>query len=284
VRVDPFSVDPESPLTAWGQVDRDLRRRIEVLEFEPGARLPAEADLARYYGVSRVTIRRALESLVSDGLLITRRGAGTYVPGHDRTARFDVDLLRPWREQLLATGHAARSRLIEVTEVDRVPPALRRWIGSHPPAMLLLGHHVQEVDGLAVAITESWIPTDGDAAVVSHPRSALVSTTATVRVSFADGTQAAQLACHRDATLLEVVSCSRLRETGEVIELARTSWMASRVSPTFGRTLVVGQIDMSELLAHASGSERRPRARDQTVERSGRSSDMSMLPRLIDRP
>lgn len=46
----------------------------------------------------------------------------------------------------------------------------------------------------------------------------------------------------------EVTTMSRLRETGELVEFARTSWLASRVRFTFGRSLTLGQIDMSELM------------------------------------
>lgn len=247
-----FSVDQDSPLTAWGQVERDLRRRIDVAEYAPGAKLPAETDLARLYGVSRETVRRALESLSANGLLRTRRGSGTFVADANEHVRFDVDLLRPWREQLLADGHVARSRLVEVTEVDRAPAEPARLIGHDEPHRLLRGLAVQEADGFVLAVTESWIPVGADGLIPQHARTALASASGVVRTAFADAEQAQLLGCARGATLLEVVTCSRLRETGEAIEVARTSWLAGRVTLTYGRTLVVGQIDATELLANAT--------------------------------
>lgn len=248
----PFSVDQDSPLTAWGQVERDLRRRIEVTEFAPGVRLPSEADLARHYGVSRETVRRALESLSAEGLLRTRRGSGTFVADAGERVRFDIDLLRPWREQLLADGHVARSRLVEAGEVAHAPAEPARLIGHDAPGRLLRGIAVQEADGVALAVTESWIPVDAEGAVPQHARTALASASGIVRTAFADTGQAQLLGCARGAALLEVVTCSRLRETGEAIEVARTSWVAGRVTLTYGRTLVVGQIDATELLANAT--------------------------------
>ena len=56
-----------------------LRERIASGEFAPGARLPSEPALATEHGVSRVTIRRALDSLAGDGLIDRRVGAGTFV-------------------------------------------------------------------------------------------------------------------------------------------------------------------------------------------------------------
>jgi DNA-binding GntR family transcriptional regulator len=249
--VDRFVVEPDSPLTAWGQVQRDLRRRIDTHEFESGARIPSEADLVAHYGVSRMTVRRAIEALASDGLLHSRRGSGTYVTERRDLLRYDVDLLRPWREQLLATGHVARSRLMQTIANAQVPEDLRRNVQYDSPDSVRFGQHVQEVDGIAIAVTESWIPEQSHSrtAVSANPATAPVSALSSVRISFATKPQADLLQSYRDVPLLEVTTCSRLRGTGELVELARTSWLASRVRFTYGRSLTLGNIDMSELLA-----------------------------------
>ena len=56
-----------------------LRERIASGEIAPGARLPSEPALALEHGVSRVTVRRALDSLAIEGLIDRRVGAGTFV-------------------------------------------------------------------------------------------------------------------------------------------------------------------------------------------------------------
>ena len=56
-----------------------LRERIALGEFAVGQRLPSEPALAAGHGVSRVTVRRALDRLASDGLVVRRVGAGTFV-------------------------------------------------------------------------------------------------------------------------------------------------------------------------------------------------------------
>jgi DNA-binding GntR family transcriptional regulator len=250
-RVEPFVVEPDSPLTAWGQVQRDLRRRIDRREFEPGTRIPPEIDLSDHYGVSRMTVRRAIKTLANEGLLLPRRGSGTYVAGRDSLARSDVDLLRPWRDQLLATGHVARSRLLDTLDNTRIPEDLWRDVEYDFPERVRFGLHVQEVDGTPIAVTESWIPLSiggSQAVVLSRPPAALVSALSSVCIVFATAKQASLLASHREVPLLEVTTRSRLRETGELVELARTSWLARRVRITYGRALRLGDIDMSELL------------------------------------
>ena len=59
-----------------------IRRQIETGELQPGVRLKTELEMAAEYGVSAITIRRAMADLVSGGQVIRKRGAGTFVaPG-----------------------------------------------------------------------------------------------------------------------------------------------------------------------------------------------------------
>ena len=61
------------------EIAADLRKRVEAGEFSAGDVLPSEADLTRAYGASRVTVRRALESLRDGGLIDSRQGFGWFV-------------------------------------------------------------------------------------------------------------------------------------------------------------------------------------------------------------
>ncbi|HEY9086802.1 MAG TPA: 5-formyltetrahydrofolate cyclo-ligase [Anaerolineaceae bacterium] len=72
-------VDRQSPLPAYFQIARDLRRRISSGEWKPNEQLPSEIELAVQYSVSRMTLRQALTELDKDNLLLRRRGAGTFV-------------------------------------------------------------------------------------------------------------------------------------------------------------------------------------------------------------
>ena len=67
------------PIPLYHQLERDLRARIHSDEFPPGAALPTEEKLCEEYGISRITVRRALEALTSQGLIIRRRGVGCFV-------------------------------------------------------------------------------------------------------------------------------------------------------------------------------------------------------------
>lgn len=77
----------DGPLPLYHQLEQDLLARIDGGEFQPGAPLPTEERICEQYGVSRITVRRALESLFAHGLIIRRRGVGSFVAERGRSVR-----------------------------------------------------------------------------------------------------------------------------------------------------------------------------------------------------
>lgn len=83
-----------------------LRSEIMAGKFELDAPLPTETMLCGAYGVSRFTVRQALETLVNEGLIRRRAGSGTYLTGLHRQGRY-VRVLGSV-EDLLAIGDETR--------------------------------------------------------------------------------------------------------------------------------------------------------------------------------
>src|SRR5271169_399115 len=80
--LEPFhavQVDSASPVPAYVQLEQDLRRQIQSGTLLSGTCLPPEQTLARLYGVSRVTLRQALQRLADSNLISRRQGIGTIV-------------------------------------------------------------------------------------------------------------------------------------------------------------------------------------------------------------
>ena len=72
-------IDRQSHLPAYVQLAGILRNRISSGIYQPGSRLPAEAALARDFGLSAMTARQAVGVLVEDGLVKRVQGSGTFV-------------------------------------------------------------------------------------------------------------------------------------------------------------------------------------------------------------
>ena len=76
-------------------IAHELERRILEGALKPGDRLQPERELAAELGVSRPSLREAIQKLVSKGLLHSRQGGGTYV-----TDRLDAGFIDPWQDML----------------------------------------------------------------------------------------------------------------------------------------------------------------------------------------
>mgnify|MGYP003406684451 CR=1 FL=1 len=72
-------LDASSPLPLYHQLAEELLAQIRSGSLGAGAKLPGEHQLAERYGVGRPTVRQATDSLIQRGLLVRKRGSGTFV-------------------------------------------------------------------------------------------------------------------------------------------------------------------------------------------------------------
>jgi GntR family transcriptional regulator len=109
-----------APVSLHGQVMQDLLARIVDGRVKAGDALPTEQELCRQYGVSRITVRRAIADLAARGLVLRKRGIGSFVmarPDGLRTIHLSgfLDESRPFETRALldqevrADGDAARA-------------------------------------------------------------------------------------------------------------------------------------------------------------------------------
>lgn len=86
------------------QVAEHLRERMRAGEFIAGERLPTEAQLSSEYGVSRATVRAALLSLTTSGMVHTKHGIGTFVTPFGDSIRAGLQELRSMSDTIRAHG------------------------------------------------------------------------------------------------------------------------------------------------------------------------------------
>jgi DNA-binding GntR family transcriptional regulator len=162
-----LSVDRSSPVPLYFQLSQQLEAAIEHGTLTPGSLLGNEIELAARLGLSRPTVRQAIQSLVDKGLLVRRRGVGTQVV-HSQVKRplelsslYDdleaagqrpaTQLLRYDKEEAtaevaaaLAVAEGAEVRRVERLRLTHGEPMA--FLRNHLPGDLLQGETGEELE------------------------------------------------------------------------------------------------------------------------------------------
>ena len=117
------TLDPNSSLPLYQQLQRALREAIEKQVLGPEDALPSERQLAADLGVSRITVRKAIEGLIEEGLLVSRQGSGNFVG-----TRIDKNFakLTSFSEDMRARGRTPRSVWLKRSEGTVTPDEAMR--------------------------------------------------------------------------------------------------------------------------------------------------------------
>jgi DNA-binding GntR family transcriptional regulator len=111
------TIDRTSYEPAYAQLVRILLEQIAAGVFRPGNQLPSEAQLCERYGVSPMTVRRVINILVDQGVVIAEQGRGTFVkPLELGTATFDLDRLRQLFREGQSTVKLLEARITSATK------------------------------------------------------------------------------------------------------------------------------------------------------------------------
>jgi GntR family transcriptional regulator len=105
-----------------------LEKRLQSGEYQPGDKFPTDDELCREYGLSRGTVRRAVEMLISAGLLRREQGRGTFINSLQqshvffRLASFDEEMkARGWKPSTTLISRRAFPATAEVAKRLQIP-------------------------------------------------------------------------------------------------------------------------------------------------------------------
>jgi DNA-binding GntR family transcriptional regulator len=159
-----LELDRTSPVPLYFQVSRQIEAAIERGDLAPGDRLENEVSLADRWGMSRPTMRRAIEELVDKGLLVRRRGIGTQVVhgnikrGVELSSLFD-DLARSEQQPTTEVLALARTAATEhLAERLRMPPGTE----------LIKIERLRRARGEPLAVMKNWLPVEVAQAVTEE--------------------------------------------------------------------------------------------------------------------
>ncbi|WP_260971647.1 GntR family transcriptional regulator [Mycolicibacterium llatzerense] len=133
-----------------------LRDEIARGALVPGDPLPSEQSLCDQFGVSRITVRRALADLADQGLIERRHGVGSFVR-HSDPGR--VPELRSYSDEL---RRAQFETDVDVVELDTrpVPAAVAAALGVAGEMLHVLRVRRERRTGEPLMVTEAWLPTE----------------------------------------------------------------------------------------------------------------------------
>ena len=143
------------PMPLYHRVYLLLRQRIAEGGWPADTPMPGEHELAEAHGVSRITIRRALQRLEHEGLVRRRRGSGTYAASPKLPKRREN--LRGLIENLLAMGLRTDVQLLDFAYVA-APAAVAAALQVKPGTIVQKSVRLRSSEGVPFSHLTAWVP------------------------------------------------------------------------------------------------------------------------------
>lgn len=147
-------LDETNSLPLYQQLQRGLRQAITNKVLQPDDALPPERDLAEGFSVSRITVRKALDGLVSEGLLTRRQGSGTFVAGR---VEKNFSKLTSFTEDMIARGRTPTSTWLRKSR-GTVTPEESMTMGLGPGTPVYRFHRLRFADDAPMALEYCTVP------------------------------------------------------------------------------------------------------------------------------
>lgn len=139
------------------QLQRRIADAVAAGRLSPGDSLPPERDMAAMTGLSRVTIRKAVEGLVTQGHLVQKRGSGTFVAPRVERMEQALSLLTSFTEDMARRGKAVDSLWLS-RRIDGPAPEEVMGLGLRAGERIARLERVRRSDGVPLAIERAALP------------------------------------------------------------------------------------------------------------------------------
>ncbi|NOZ26757.1 MAG: GntR family transcriptional regulator [Chloroflexi bacterium] len=148
------AIDKEAAKPLYVQLKESLLEAIENGDLTPHHRIPSERELSELTGLSRMTVRQAVRSLILEGRLYTVPGKGTFVA--DPKIEQRLRNLTGFTEEMRNQGLAPTSRVLSQKRIP-APANCARMLRIAPGAEVMCLHRLRLADGQPVAIEKAWL-------------------------------------------------------------------------------------------------------------------------------
>jgi len=138
----------------YSRVKQHLKEALAQGRFPPGALMPSEAVLVAQFGVSRMTVNRALRELQAEGLIERVQGVGTFAAQLHRVA--STLTIRDLHDEIGERGHRHEAR-VQLARQERAPVALARQLGLATGAPVFHALIVHSEEGVALQCEDRYV-------------------------------------------------------------------------------------------------------------------------------
>ena len=109
-------------MVKYQEIANDLRSQIQSGVYKSGEQLALEREMCEQYGVSRITIKKAVDQLVKEGLVVKRRGSGTFVKSLGNEEVHDISMANQFTGfSKVFEGHKVATRIIRFDIIHPSP-------------------------------------------------------------------------------------------------------------------------------------------------------------------
>ncbi len=149
-------LDRNSPIPYYIQVKDSLQARIQDGSWPVGFQLPGEAELCQTFEVSRTVIRQALNDLVYKGLLIRRKGKGTYVAG-PKIRESLVQKLTGFYQDMVEQGYTPVTQVLKQVLIP-ANPKIAVYLAVEPGTEVIEIERLRFVEDEPIQFTTTYLP------------------------------------------------------------------------------------------------------------------------------
>lgn len=151
--VERMHLDKNSPIPAYFQLKNIILKKIQSGEYAVGSLIPSERDLGESFGISRMTVRQALNQLVQEGVLNREKGRGTFVS----RSKLEQKNIMSFSEAVRRKGLAPSANVLHFGLEDAAEEVLDA-LGLKGGEKVYVLRRLRLAGGVPVGIEEDFLP------------------------------------------------------------------------------------------------------------------------------
>lgn len=149
-------IDKNSHTPIYVQLESILLEMIENGDLKPGDMIPSENELSKKYSISRMTAKKAIDSLTIKGLVERSQGKGTYVSSVEKKIELPINRLRGFTQKVCEMGLTPENRVLAFEKIS-CPKNICKILGVEEGANVWRMERVRQIDEVPAVFEESYM-------------------------------------------------------------------------------------------------------------------------------